>query len=421
MDPDTLARRIRQEAADRGLEWVGVVAPETEERDAETYRRWLEAGHHGAMAYMARPDAVARREALEETMAEVRSVVVLAEPYHPEDPEGIPDDPSKGVVARYARGRDYHKVLLRKLQAILRELPEGVGGRAYVDTGPILERALGRMAGLGWQGKNTMLIHPRRGSYFFLGTLLLDAEVAGAGGAEEVGDHCGTCRACLDACPTGALLGRDETGAPVMDARKCISYLTIELRGSIPRELRPLMGNRVFGCDICQEVCPWNERFAAGSAEPGYAARGPGERPTGVEASEAPVIAEAETGGDVLAGTSGREHAHPGTDSPSLIELLEMALAEGAWDDFSRGSAIRRAGRAGFARNVCVGLGNWGSSEAVPVLSDALFDPEPVVRSHAAWALGRVDSAEARSALSSRFPRELVPTVAAEINAALDS
>jgi len=416
VNPTELARALRALAAEEGLEWVGVARPDIPTRDVGAYRRWLEDGRHGEMTYMARPDAVARRADLAETLPGVRAVVVVAEPYEPEDTEGIPDDPSLGVIARYARGRDYHKVLLRKLQAMARGLPAGVEARPYVDTGPLLERALGRAAGLGWQGKNTMLIHPRRGSYFFLGTLLLDAEVAEAavsegerereeaeweeGGAGppadrpahgEVSDHCGTCRACLDACPTGALLGRDETGAPVMDARRCISYLTIELEGPIPEELRPLMGNRVFGCDICQEVCPWNERFAAEAAEPGYAARGAGERPVGVEAEGQ----RAHPQSDAARGATPwpDEPSHPGTEAPSLADLMRMTRED--WDAFSRGSPIRRAGYAGFKRNVAVALGNWlaaveePSEEAVAVLREALEDESEVVREHAAWALGR--------------------------------
>jgi epoxyqueuosine reductase len=255
-----------------------------------------------------------------------------------------------------------------------------------------------------------MLIHPRRGSWFFLGVLLLDLDLPPDDAFEP--DHCGTCRRCLDACPTGALKGRDESGAPVIDARLCISYLTIELKGPIPYELRPAIGNRVFGCDICQEVCPFNVRFAEPGAEPGYAARGPGDLPFGVEALP---------GEDVSAETSERQRTHPGTASPSLVELLETALDENAWDSFSRGSAIRRAGRAGFARNVCVGLGNWGSPEAVPSLTSALSDPEPLVRSHAAWALGEVRSAEARAALSSRASVEPDERVRSEIGTALDA
>src|SRR5690606_13077510 len=211
----------------------------------------------------------------------------------------------------------------------LREDADGaLDGRIYVDTGPILERELARRAGLGWFGRNTMLIHPRRGSYLFLGTLLLD--VALEPDDAFVADRCGSCRACLDACPTGALLGRDEHGAPVMDARRCISYLTIEQRGPIARELRPLVGNRIYGCDICQEVCPFNIKFARPSSEPRYGARGPGEPPSGVEPD--PTV------------PSGW---HPGTRSPALVDLLRTALDEGSWESFSRGSPMRRAGRAG--------------------------------------------------------------------------
>jgi len=283
--------------------------------------------------------------------------------------DGSPDDPSRAVIARYARGRDYHRVMKKKLLLLLHRIEQETGrtlerARAYIDTGPVLERELALRAGLGWFGKNTMLLHPKRGSYFFLGALLLELDLEPDVPFEK--DHCGRCRACLDACPTGALLGRDESGAPVMDARLCISYLTIENRGPIPRELRPLIGNRVFGCDICQEVCPFNRKFSTPSSEPSFASRGAGEPPFGVQLEP---------------GASG---SHPGTASPALMDLLSTALDEAAWDSFSKGSAIGRAGRAGFARNVCVGLGNWASSEAVAVLVAALADCEPLVRAHAA-------------------------------------
>ncbi|MEQ9401730.1 MAG: tRNA epoxyqueuosine(34) reductase QueG [Longimicrobiales bacterium] len=375
-DGRALAERLRREAERLGFSGVGITTPDPSTH-MDAYRRWLEAGHHGEMGYLARPDAVARRGDLSRTLEGVRSVVVLAEAYPHEDPPGVPDDPSVGVIARYARGRDYHAVVATKLRTLVRVLPDGVATRGYVDTGPILERDLARRAGLGWQAKNTMLIDPGKGSWFFLAVLLLDVELPVDAPFET--DRCGTCRACLDACPTGALLGRDENGAPVMDARRCISYLTIEHRGPIPEELRPLMGNRVFGCDICQEVCPWNERFAAESMEAGYAARGPGERPVGVEALPAE---------DVSAET------HPGTRAPSLVALMRMTREE--WDAFSRGSAIRRAGYAGFKRNVAVAMGNWlaalegdPSEDEVAALREALEGGSELVQEHAAWALGR--------------------------------
>jgi epoxyqueuosine reductase len=403
--PTLRADRIKERARELGFGPVGVTHPRPSDHD-DFYRAWLAAGLHGEMRYLERDDAVRRRADLLETMPGARSVVVVAHPYFVEDAPGVPEDPSVGVIARYARGRDYHKVVKGKLLELLRwirsEVDSGVEGRAYVDTGPLLERELAQRAGLGWFGRNTMLIDPRQGSYFFLGALLLDLELDPD--APFVEDRCGTCRACLDACPTGALLGRDETGAPVIDARRCISYLTIEHQGAIPLNLRPLMGNRVYGCDICQEVCPWNERFAEEAAEPGYAARGPGDLPVGVEA---------------LPGVDVSAETHPGTEAPSLVELLSTALDEDAWECFSRGSAIRRAGRGGFARNVCVALGNWGSADAVPTLASALSDPEPVVRSHAAWALGRIGSPEASVELTSRLSVEADESVIEELRVAL--
>ncbi|MEX0892803.1 MAG: tRNA epoxyqueuosine(34) reductase QueG [Gemmatimonadota bacterium] len=409
--PDTtsatdLAARVKAEALRLGFDAAGV-APIRASDHAAFYQAWIEDGRHGTMAYLARPDAVERRCHPERAWHGVRSALVVAHNYNSVSDDAASSSPERAIIARYARGRDYHKVIRKKLLALLRWLEEEVGhalpaARAYVDTGPVLEREIARRAGLGWFGRNTMLIHPRRGSYFFLGSLLLELELE----PDEpfVADHCGTCNACVEACPTGALLGRDANGAPVMDATRCISYLTIEQRGPIPVELRPLMGNRVFGCDICQEVCPFTRTFSRPATEPAYASRAPGKPPFGVEPEP---------------GSS--SPSHPGTAAPSLIALLETALDEAAWNSFSRGSAIRRAGRAGLARNVCVGLGNWGAPEAVPVLTSALSDPEPLVRAHAAWALGRVDSAEARAALSSRFSVEPDESARAELAAALRS
>jgi len=371
-----------------GFQAIGVAAPDPSEH-LGTYRRWVDSGRHGAMDYLARPESIARRADPGAAAArggsdrfEVRSLIVVAHPYGGADPEGVPDDPAVGVVARYARGRDYHNVLRKRLERLLRDLDDearrtgaatSVRGSVYVDAGPVLERELAQRAGLGWFGRNTMLIDPARGSYFLLGVVAVDLALPRSEPFEA--DRCGSCSACLPACPTGALEGRDPNGAPILDARRCISYWTIETDGPIPLEIREAMGNRVFGCDICQEVCPWN-RFADSDGDPAYAARGPGMPPHGVEP---------------LPGEVGV--AHPGTGAATLVELLETALDPVRWGAFSRGSPIRRAGRAGFARNVCVAMGNWlrGLDEhpeaALALLNRALSVDDPVVREHAEWAL----------------------------------
>ena len=361
----TLTTRLKERALGLGFSLVGVATVEPSDH-LDLYRRWVGDGRHGEMAYLAREDAVARRADLRQTMPSIRSAVVVAHEYFQEDPAGVPADPARGVIARYARGQDYHgtiKTLLLELHKWIEESVEvPVEGRIYVDTGPILEREMALRAGVGWFGKNTMLIHPKRGSYFFLGLLLLDLGLDADAPFQE--DHCGTCRSCLDACPTGALLGRDASGAPVMDAPRCISYLTIEHRGPIPAELRPLMGNRIYGCDICQEVCPWNERFARPSEDAVYRAR-------------------------------------EGLDGPSLVELADrlLSLDELGFSAFFQESSITRAKRGGLLRNVCVALGNWGVAEALPVLVRALTDRDALVRGHAAWALGRVGTWQARKSL----------------------
>jgi epoxyqueuosine reductase len=368
LTPAQRSAALAAEARQLGFARVGVVRPQPSVH-IDGLQRWLAQGFEGDMAWMARPDAVERRASGTAGWGDVASIVVVAHSYAQDDPEGVPGDPSLGVIARYARGRDYHKVVKKRLLALLRWTQAQadswgvapVDGRAYVDTGPLLERELAQRAGFGWFGRNTMLIDPQAGSYFFIGALLLNVELEPS--EPFVADRCGTCHSCLDACPTGALLGRDEHGAPIMDARRCISYLTIEHRGSIAEELRPLIGNRIYGCDICQEVCPWNQRFAESeSCDPAYAPRGP--------------------------------------EKQSLIELLEIALDESSWDAFSRGSAMRRVGRAGFARNVCVAIGNWAATSpeaaaivaeaARSVLEQAAADPSEMVREHAAWALAHL-------------------------------
>ena len=263
--------RVVEEARAVGFQEAGVVA-RAESEHVGHLERWLAADLHGEMGYLATFSAVERRADLRRTFPDFASAVVVAHSYADDEPSSSPDDPSRAVVARYARGRDYHGVVAEGLEDLARRL-QTLAGRplrhlGYADTGPLMERELAMRAGIGWFGKNTLLIDPRRGSYFFLGVLLTDLELEPSAPFER--EHCGSCRSCLDACPTGALLGRDERGAPVMDASRCISYLTIELRGPIPEVLRPAIGNRVLGCDICQEVCPWNHRFSAPTDETEY-------------------------------------------------------------------------------------------------------------------------------------------------------
>jgi epoxyqueuosine reductase len=385
VERSSVAEAIKARGRELGFSLVGITAPDPSQH-MDFYRAWIAEERHGEMEYLARSDAVARRADLTATMAGVQSVVVVAHEYFQVDGLGVPDDPSRAVIARYARGEDYHYLLKRKLEELLawldHRLEQGARGRVYVDTGPILERELARRAGLGWFGRNTMLIHPTRGSYFFLGLILVDVTLAADPPFTE--DRCGTCKACLDACPTGALLGRDDRGAPLIDARRCISYLTIELRGTIPLELRRPLGNRVFGCDICQEVCPWNETFAAPTEEVGYRARS-------------------------------------GTDGPGLVEMAERLLAmdDAGFRKALRDSPLGRPGRAGMLRNLCVALGNWGAPEAVPILTEALADPSPLIRSHAAWALGEVGSTAAAEALSAARAAELDKEVLGELSLAL--
>ena len=388
-----LAGSIREWGRELGFQQVGIADVDVA-ADEERLMLWLDQGRQGAMEYMQRHGR--RRARPQEVIPGTLRVIAARMDYLPPQARAADEvlaDTERAYVSRYALGRDYHKVLrgrLAQLAEKIRAHSASRSHRVFVDSGPILEKAFARNAGLGWIGKHTNLLHRNAGSWFFLGEILTDLPLPVDTPATN---HCGTCRACIEVCPTRAIVAPYE-----LDATRCISYLTIENRGPIPRELRPLIGNRVFGCDICQEVCPFTRKFSTPSPEAAFAARGPAEPPSGVERLPS-------------------DRWHPGTEAPSLIDL--MSMDETGWDAFSRGSALRRAGWAGFRRNVAVALGNWGAPEAVPALTPALADPDPLVRQHAAWALGQVASAEARAALSSRLPRESDTAVAAEITAAL--
>lgn len=338
----SLEARLEAQAYALGFDLCGIARL----GEAETYpafEDWLAKGYAGEMGYLAR--GAEKRRDTRLPFAGGRSAVVVGMDYGGREPTG--------PVARYARGDDYHDVMVDRLRALHQWLRDAAGadipGKAYVDTGPLLERDLARRAGLGWFGKNTNLINPRIGSFFFLGALVVAHDLAPSEPFDA--DRCGTCTRCLDACPTDAFTGPRE-----LDATRCISYLTIEMRGEMPVELREKMGEWVYGCDVCQEVCPWNVTFAHELA---------GDSPFAPR--------------EALGGKDARTLAR---------ELLAMSQAE--FSATFKGSPMKRAKRRGLARNAAVALGNAGTAEDVPALEAALRHDEPLVREHAAWALARL-------------------------------
>jgi epoxyqueuosine reductase len=360
-----LTDSVREEARRLGFFKMGVARPGPLPA-VDRFDNWLLQGMHGEMQYLQRQAPKRKDPGL--LLPDVRSILVLALNYFPGDI--LTDDPLRGRISRYACGTDYHRILLTRLEELLafvRSRQSEARGLCYVDTGPIAEKVWGAQTSLGWMGKHSNLIDPKQGSWFFLGMMLLNLEL---GYDEAMPDRCGTCSRCLEACPTGAIV------APyVVDARLCISYLTIEHRGPIPRRLRPLIGNRIFGCDDCQEVCPWN-RFASQSGEDGLRPR--------------------------------RENI-----VPELVGLVHVTA-----DEFKRRferSPIRRTGRDGFVRNVVVALGNSGAPAAVPALARTLTDESPLVRGHAAWALRRISGDEAERALDQARRLENHPEVLEEL------
>ena len=340
-----LARAVRAWGRELGFDRIGIVdaAPDPDE---ERLRDWLDRGRHGEMDYMSRHGM--RRARPAELVPGTRRVISARMNYLPHSPARARRalaDPARGYVSRYALGRDYHKVLRARLQRLAARLEEAAGPfgyRVFVDSAPVLEKSLAARAGLGWIGKHTNLLAEDAGSWFFLGELYTDLPLPADAPAAE---HCGRCSACLDACPTAAIVAPYQ-----LDARRCISYLTIELKGSIPEPLRPLVGNRVYGCDDCQLACPWN-RYARLAATADFQAR-------------------------------------DGLEAPRLAELL-------AWDaaEFARrteGSAIRRIGHERWLRNVAVALGNAPRSAAAAAALAARADhPSALVREHVAWARER--------------------------------
>lgn len=340
-----LAQSIRDWGRELGFQQVGIAGIELDEHEAHL-QRWLAAGHHGEMDYMAAHGHKRSRPA--ELLPGTLRVISLRMDYLPGDTRmtEVLSSPDKAYVSRYALGRDYHKLIRKRLQQLAERIQQAIGPfghRAFVDSAPVLEKALAQQAGLGWIGKNTLLLNKKAGSWFFLGELYVDLPLPVD--APHVTEHCGRCQACLDICPTAAFVGPQQ-----LDARRCISYLTIELKGPIPEELRPLIGNRVFGCDDCQLVCPWN-RFARPTAQ-----------------------------GDFQP----RHHL----DNSELAALFRWSEEE--FLARTEGSPLRRAGYQRWLRNLAVGLGNAPSSIAViEALRLRRDDPAELVREHVEWALAR--------------------------------
>jgi len=365
-----LTEEIRAQARRVGFDAIGITRAERlDERNG--LREWLAAGHHGEMYWMGvHPE---RRIDPLRVLSEAKSVIALALNYY--SPFKHSEQPQHGKVSRYAWGRDYHGVLkdrLAELAAWIVEREPNARGLYYCDTGPIMDKAWAHKAGLGWVGKHSNIITRKLGSWIFLGEILLNLELDHD---VESRNYCGTCQRCIAVCPTKAIV------APyVVDARLCISYLTIELRGAIPKELRPLIGTHIFGCDDCQDVCPWN-RFAQSSLEYAF-----------------------------------YPDAH--NVAPVLIDLIRMT--EGEFKVRFQKSAIRRAKYRGFLRNVAVALGNARDPRAIPALSDALLrHSEPLVRAHAAWALGEIGGERAERCLSEATQKETNDSVLEDIKAAL--
>jgi epoxyqueuosine reductase len=344
MTPAARAARARSLALEAGFDLAGVAAADAP-AELAFFAEWIGRGYAGEMAYLTTQRE--KRSDLRRAFPWARSVVSVALQYDTAEPYSTDVPADRGWIARYAWGDDYHDVMKAMLERLAAALAAELGplqSRVYVDTGPIVERAYAAAAGLGAWGKNTCLLHPEHGSWFFLGEVITDADMEPD---RPRADMCGTCTACLEACPTGALV------APyVLDATRCISYLTIEVKGAIVEDRRAGVGRHVFGCDICQDVCPWNRRRRHAGG-PQFAAR-------------------------------------PGLAAPELSALAADTLDEDAFRSRFRGSPVKRAKRRGMLRNVAVALGNSGNAEHRPLLLRLAEDADPIVREHAAWALQRL-------------------------------
>lgn len=343
MTPADLAKALKEQARQLGFTLAGITSPQSPEH-FDIYQRWIQSGYHAGMAYLADERAIKRRADPRLILPECRSILVVGMPYPPPLVSPLNDLPPRGRVAAYAMGIDYHLIIPERLQKLVTFLENQIGhpipNRYYTDTGPILERDLAQRAGLGWIGKNTCLISPQNGSYFLLGEILLGIELPCD--SPFISDQCGSCTRCIDACPTQCILPNRT-----LDARRCISYLTIENKAEIPLEIRPLLGNWVFGCDVCQIVCPWNKRFGQHTGDPAFA---------------------------------------PRKDLPYPIIANDLILSAQEFNRKFKDSPLKRTKRRGYQRNLAVAAANSEQKSLLPALEQASQHEEPLVASHAQWA-----------------------------------
>jgi epoxyqueuosine reductase len=352
MNKTQLSENIKEWGTELGFQQVGITTTTLDEDEAHLFN-WLEKGRHGEMAYMQSHGT--KRSRPNELVPGTISVISVRMDYMPpssKQPIKVLNNSELAYISRYAMGRDYHKIMRNRLQKMATKIEKEYGSfgyRCFVDSAPVLEKALARNAGLGWIGKHSNLINPKAGSWFFLGEIYTDLPLEID--APFSRHHCGSCNACIDICPTAAIVGPMQ-----VDARRCISYLTIELRGSIPVEFRKMIGNRVYGCDDCQLICPWN-KFSKNSEEDDFRVR-------------------------------------HGLDAPTLVELF--AWTETEFLKNTEGSAIRRIGYESWSRNIAIGLGNAPSTrETITALLSRRDDPSELVREHVAWSLMQHDATSA--------------------------
>jgi len=373
MDIDAITRSIKHKAIELGFDVVGV-SPVENYPENQFYKEWLARGFAGEMSYMERN--AEKREDIRNIMSDAISVISCGLNYNTDNPYSIDEsDKTRGWISRYAWGDDYHDCIKKKLLLLEKHVndlaPEGMRSKAYVDTGPVLERVYAKYSGIGWYGKNTCLINQDIGSWIFIGEIITNIELEYD---SPVPDRCGTCTMCIDACPTDAL--REPY---VLDSNLCISYLTIELKGKIPMRLRDKIDNNIYGCDICQDVCPWNRK---------------------AEVTESPYFMP-----------------RSGLYNPELSYLSQLTLND--FRNLFKNSPVKRAKRKGFIRNVMVAIGNSGNRDLVPYVVQTLEDEDPLVRAHAAWALSRLEGKDSYDTLTKHLNVEADDSVREEIESIL--